>query len=476
VTTVTDVSALDATAQAELVRTGEVSAEELVTSAIERIERLNPQLNAVITKIYEHALTEATTATGVFAGVPFLVKDLIAEVAGVPFHEGSSYLRDFVSTFDSAIVRRFRAAGLVIVGKTNTPEFGMAPTAEPTRYGATRNPWDPTRSTSGSSGGSAAAVASGMVAMAHGNDMGGSIRYPASACGLFGLKPTRGRVSLAPYYGDAVNGAAVEHALTRSVRDSAALLDAIAGPEIGDPYWAAPPARPYADEVGADPGTLRIAFSPRTAGGGLGHPDCLAALDDAVALLSDLGHEVEEADLPGLDDEVGAAIGTMFDAATAWIVDHWERRLGRAPQPGELEPLTAAYLEQGRQVTAAHYLLAVETLQRFARVVAEFMSTYDMFLTPTMSTPPLPLGEITSTPDEPLRALERGGATVAYSGVVANLTGNPAMSVPLWWNADNLPIGVHFLGRYGDEAGLFRLAGQLEHARPWSDRRPPVHA
>jgi len=371
---------------------------------------------------------------------------------------------------------RLRRAGLVVVGKTNTPEFGMVPACEPALFGPTRNPWDTSRSTSGSSGGSAAAVASGMVPAAHANDLGGSIRYPASACGLFGLKPTRGRNPLGPEYGDAVSGWAVEHALTRSVRDSAALLDATSGPAPGDPYWAPPPVRPFTAEVGADPGRLRIGYSPRTPDGTLGHPDCLAALDDAASLCAQLGHDIVEVDFTGVTPEVGTAIGTVFNAATAWILRYWIRRLGREPGPDEIDPLTRAYWDAGQRVTAADYLLAIEDLQAFGRGVAAFLTDVDVWLTPTLSSPPLPIGEIVSTPDEPMRALERGGSTVAYAGVIANITGNPAMSVPLWWNAEDLPIGVHFLGRFGDEATLLRLAGQLEAARPWAGRVPAVHA
>jgi len=311
--------------------------------------------------------------------------------------------------------------------------------------------------------------------MAHGNDLGGSLRFPASACGLFALKPTRARNPLGPEYGDAVSGWAVEHALTVSVRDSAALLDATAGPAPGDPYPAPPQARPFAAEVGAEPGRLRIAYCPRTPSGELGHPDCVAALEDAVTLCAALGHDLVEADLPGLDGAVGAAIGTVFNAATAWIVGYWTRHRGREPGPAELEPLTQAYWEAGKRVSAADYLLAVEDLQAFARTVARFLTGFDAWLTPTMSEPPARIGEITSPPEEPLRAAERGGRTVAYPLVIANITGNPAMSVPLWWNEAGLPIGVHFLGRFGDEATLLRLAAQLEAARPWAHRRPPIH-
>ena len=472
-----EITQLDATAQAELVRRGEIAAAELVDGAIERIERLNPQLNAVVTSMFEDARERASAGlTGPFAGVPYLVKDLIVEIEGVRFTEGSAFLRDNVSTYTSELVTRLRRAGLVILGKTNTPEFGMVPTCEPTLHGATRNPWDPGRSTSGSSGGSAAAVASGMVPMAHGNDAGGSLRFPASACGLFGLKPTRARNPLGPEYGDALCGWAVEHAITISVRDSAALLDATAGPDIGDPYPAPPPARPFRAEVGVDPGRLRIGYTARTPGGGLGHPDCVAAVEDAVALCAALGHDVVEADLPGLDERVGRAIGTMFDAATAWIVGYWVRRLGREPEPGELEPLTNHYRVGGQRLSAPDLMLAVEDLQRFARTVARFLTGVDLWLTPTMSEPPTPLGEITAAPDGPQRVVRRGARTVEYPAVVANITGNPAMSVPLWWNAAGLPVGVHFLGRFGDEATLLRLAAQLEAARPWAGRTPAVHA
>jgi amidase len=477
VTAIAEVARLDAIGQAELVRRGDITAVELVEAAIEAIEQLNPVLNAVVTPMYEQAIAQARSGVdGALAGVPYLLKDLIVEVAGVRFTEGSAFLRDNVSEFDSELVVRLRRAGLIIVGKTNTPEFGMAPTCEPALFGPTRNPWDTNLSTSGSSGGSAAAVASGMVAAAHGNDLGGSIRYPASACGLFGLKPTRGRNPLGPEYGDVVSGWATEHALTRSVRDSAALLDATSGPALGDPYAVERPSRPFLEEVGTDPGALRIAFTDRSPEGVVGHPDCVAAVRDVATLCESLGHEVVEADLPGLTPQVGAAIGTVFNAATAWIVGYWIRRLGRQPGADELDPLTRAYWETGRNISAGEHLLAVEDCQEFARVVAHFLTDVDVWLTPTLSTPPLAIGEIVSTPEEPLRALERGGPTVAYAGVIANLTGNPAMSVPLFWNGGGLPIGVHFLGRFGDEATLFRLASQLESARSWINRRPPVSA
>jgi amidase len=467
---------MDATAQAELVRQRQVAPRELTEAAIERVEALNPQLNAIVTPMFERALVQPVPADALFPGVPMVLKDLVAEVEGVRFTEGSRFLAANVSAYTSEIVHRFERAGLVIIGKSATPEFGMSPSCEGALFGPTRNPWDVGRSTSGSSGGSAAAVAAGIVPVGHANDLGGSIRYPASNCALFGLKPTRARNPLGPEYGDAVGGWGVEHALTRSVRDSAGLLDAISGPAPGDPYEVTRPSRPFAMEVGAAPGRLRVGYSGATADGSPGHPDCIAGLEHTVALLAELGHDVTAAPLPALGQEEGQAIGTVFNSATAWIVDYWARRLGREPGAHELEPLTRAYWEIGKHVPAAAYLRSIEVLQRYARRVAAFFEGFDVFLTPTVSAPPVPLGEMVSTDDEPFRALQASGATVAYSGVIANLTGNPAMSVPLHWNDDGLPIGMHFLGRFGDEAGLLRLAGQLEEARPWVHRRPPVFA
>ncbi|MDI2125483.1 amidase [Yinghuangia seranimata] len=475
-TDVDTVTALDATAQAALVRDRHVTVEELVTAAIARIERLNPALNAVITPTFEQALAQARAGLpdGPFTGVPYLIKDLATEQEGVRFTEGSAYLRGNVSRHDQELVRRLRAAGLVLLGKTNTPEFGMAPTCEPVLYGPTRNPWDPARTTGGSSGGSAAAVAARMVPAAHGNDAGGSIRFPASCCGLFGLKPNRARVPLGPAYGDAFGGWAAEHALTRSVRDSAALLDAVAGPAPGDPYTAPPAPGPFAAEVDREPGLLRIAYSLTASGGHPVHPDCAAALEDAVGLCADLGHDLVEQDLPGLGDEVGEAIGTVYYAAMDWIVAYWTRELGRPPAPGELEPYTRAYWEHSRRVTGGDYLLAVTTLQAFARTVADFLTGYDAWLTPTLAQPPLLLGEMTSSEDDPWRTARNSSPFVAFPAIAANITGGPAMSVPLYWSREGLPIGVHFLGRVGDEATLFRLAGQLERARPWAGRVPPA--
>ncbi len=468
-----ELSLLDAFAQAELVRRREVSAVELVEAAIARIEALNPALNAVVATTYDEALERAAGPLhGPFAGVPFLLKDLAAERAGTVLTDGSRLLAGQVSTSSSEVVARFERAGLVVLGRTSSPEFGMLPTCEPLLYGPTRNPWSPDHSTSGSSGGSAAAVASGMVPMAHGNDAGGSLRYPASACGLFALKPTRGRVPVGPRYDGALGAWIADHALTRTVRDSALLLDLLAGP--GAP---SPARRPrLVGEVGAEPGRLRIAWSSRTPSGEDGHPDVLAALDTAVTLLESLGHELVEAGLPRLTAAVGRSIGTLFEAAVAGIVGFWVRRLGRPPRPGELEPFTEALWQSGHRVSAEAHLQAVQQVQAYARAVGGFLSGYDGHLTPTLSAPPAPVGWITSTPADPLRAGRRGGRTTGYAAVVANLVGNPAMSVPMTWTADGLPVGVHVLGRFGDEATLVRLAAQVEAARPWTGRLPTIHA
>ena len=459
---------LDATAQADLVRRGEVTADELVGAARARIERLNPALNAVVTHI-----EPAAPEPGPFEGVPFLVKDLAIEVAGTRFTEGSRWLADNVSTHDQELAVRYRRAGLVILGKANTCEFGLSPTVEPALFGPTRNPWDPSRSTGGSSGGSAAAVAAGLVPMAHANDLGGSIRYPAAWCGLFGLKPSRARVPAGPEFGDVASGFQADHAVTRSVRDSAALLDAVAGPAIGDPYWAPPPARPFLAEVGAPAGRLRIAVRTAPRHGQPVDPRYVAAVDRAAALLSDLGHAVEEGAPDGLDDPAyESSMGPVYGGAVAWIIAYWTRRLGRPPGDDDIEPQTRAFWERGSRVSAADYLVALETLQRVSRQVAGWFEHHDLWITPTLGSPPPPLGELVGTDHEPLAGARNAGRHLMFDAELANISGNPAMSVPFGWDDDGLPIGLHVLGRFGDEATLFRVAAQIEEAEPWAHRWP----
>lgn len=468
---------LDATAQAELVRQKEVKPIELVEAAIRRIERINPTINAVVTPMFEQAREAAAASIpdGPFAGVPFLLKDLIAAYSGVTLSAGSRFVKDYVPDYDSELVARHKRAGLIIVGKTNTPEYGILPTTEPVLFGAARNPWDTTRTTGGSSGGSAAAVAAGLVPMAHANDGGGSIRIPASCCGLFGLKPTRGRNPMGPDFGDMFSGLVAEHALTRSVRDSAALLDATSGPDAGDPYCAPQPARPFLQEVGADPGKLKIALTTRSLTGSAIHADCVKAATDTAALAAELGHEITEA-APSIDAEMLVkCFMALWSAGCTWTIDGLAQVMGRAPEADQFEPSTWALYEMGRNQKASDYLLALQWLQKASRDVARFMLDYDVWLTPTLGEPPVPLGSFDSTPEHPFAGLARATAFVPFTPI-CNATGQPAMSVPLHWNDEGLPVGSHFIGRFGDEATLFRLAAQLEQARPWAARRPVVSA
>ena len=467
---------LDATAQAALVREKAVRPTDLVEAAIARIERLNPKLNAVVTPMFDRARAEAavSVAEGPFTGVPFLMKDLLAEYGGVRFTEGSDFLDGrYTPVADSELTRRLRRAGLIVIGKTNTPELGILPTTEPRHFGPTHNPWSLGRTPGGSSGGSAAAVAAGLVAMAHANDGGGSIRIPASCCGLFGLKPTRGRNPLSPHYGDIFGGLVVEHVVTRSVRDSAAMLDATAGPDLGDPYFAPPPARPYLEEVSRPPGFLRVAFTTSATTGVPVHADCVRAVRDAAKLCQDLGHDVSEAtpDLEG--DAISQAFITVWSAGSSWTIDDWARRTGQTPSVERFEPLTWGLYEMGNRRRAADYLLAIQDLQRASRQIARFFVEYDVWLSPTLAEPPPLLGSFASTPDNPMQGIFRSAQFVPFTPIF-NATGQPAMSVPLFWNQENVPIGVQFAGRFGDEATLFRLAAQLEQARPWAGRWPTL--
>ncbi len=450
---------LDALALADLVRKKEVKPIELVDAAIDRIERLNPTLNAVVTPMYDQgrALAGGKIPDGPFTGVPFLLKDLGSPYTGVRMTMGSAAMGEFVPDHDSELVSRLKRAGLIILGKTNTPEFGILPTTEPRFLGPCRNPWDTNRTTGGSSGGSAAAVAARLVPMAHANDGGGSIRIPASCCGLFGLKPNRARNPHGPDFGDVFSGLVVEHAVTRSVRDCAALLDATSGPDVGDPYWAPPPARPFLREVGSPPGRLRIAFSTSIDPDIMTHPDCVRAVKDAATLCAELGHEVEEGS-PELNRELMMRnFMVMWSAGCAWSFDGIGMARKKPITPDQVEPLTWALYEMGRQQTASAYLLALSFIQKVARTVARFFLKYDIWLTPTLSEPPLPLGSFESPPEDPLRGIRRAMQFVPFTPV-CNATGQPAMSIPLYWNEEGLPIGVHFAGRFGDEATLFRLA------------------
>jgi amidase len=481
---------------AQLVRKKEVKPSELVEEAINRIENLNPQINAVIHKMYDLAkeAAEGDLPDGAFRGVPFLLKDILAAYAGVPMRGGSRFYNDFVPDHDSEIVKRYKAAGVCILGKTNTPEYGLVPVTEPELFGPSNNPWDLTRTTGGSSGGSAAAVAAGVVPLAHGNDGGGSIRIPASCCGLFGLKPTRGRNPLGPDLGEVWQGMVCDHVLTRSVRDSAAMLDATAGPDIGALYYAAPPSRPFLDEVGDNPGKLRIAFTSKPFLPGVVHEDCIKSLEATVKLCQDLGHELVEA-APKIDGKGFAqAFMTMACGETRANIEEAEAFFGRKATFSDFEPSTWAVGLLGKQCTAAEFSRAIRLLQNSARQVGQFFEDHDVLLTPTLAMPPVITGTLQPKRTEVLAMkllgrLNAGALINALAGIdaladkvfefvpytpVFNATGQPAMSVPLYWNDEGLPIGVHFVGRYADEATLFRLAGQLEQARPWFDKIPPI--
>jgi len=485
-----DLSEYDGIALGELIRRGEIKPSELLEITIERIERVNPKLNAVIHKMYDQAremainwspkMEKEKAAHHLFAGVPFLLKDLIAEYKGSPFYEGSLAVKGYVSKLDSELVKRLKAGGLIIVGKTNTPEFGLVPTTEPALYGPTANPWDSSLTPGGSSGGSAAAVAAGIVPMAHGNDAGGSIRIPASCCGLFGLKPTRGRNPLGPLFGDMGGGLVHEHAITRSVRDSAALLDLTSGPDLGDPYYAPPKERNFLEEVGQKVGRLKIAFLTSIPEGWHEethvHPDCQAAGRDAALLCESLGHFVEEIAPEELSyPSLMLSFGRIFSCLAGRIVAYWEAELGKKITQDQLEPNSWATYQAGLRRTGADYLGALEDLQRFSRKIASWYHKggYDLILSPTISIPPTKLGAMQSPPDDPMRGLKLIRAFVAFT-LVYNVTGQPAMSVPLFWNANKIPVGVQFAARFGDEATLFRLASQLEEARPWAKRKPPI--
>jgi len=472
---INDIAMLDATAQAELVQRKEVPPLELVDAAIARIEKLNPALNAVITPAFEQAreIAKKPPFKGLFAGVPFLIKDFLAECAGLPMREGSRFLEGFTPRTDSELVKRYRKAGLITLGKTNTPELAIGVTTEPQLFGPTCNPWDETKIAGGSSGGSAAAVASRIVPMAHGNDAGGSLRIPASCCGVFAIKPTRGRNPLGPLYGDVWGGLVAEHALTLSVRDSAALLDATSGTCPGDPYWAPPPLGPFRHDVGAPPNRLKIGFSHASPSGTEVHPDCVAAVEDAASLCGDLGHHVVEASPHAAWENLWEGFTNMLASGLAWAIRDWSRRLNRPPTPEAFEPFVWSLYERGQSIPAAEYLLHVQNLQRLTRDVALFFDDYDLWLTPTLGTPPPPLGTFAFHGGDPFE-LRKRMATFSPFTYLGNVTGQPAMSVPLFWNEENLPVGTHFLARFGDEATLFRLAAQLEAARPWASRLPPI--
>jgi amidase len=471
-----DYTTFDALALSDLVRRKEVSAEELLDCALAALDATNPKLNAVVIRMEKQARAAVRDGLpdGPLTGVPFLLKDLGADYRGVPTTWGAPFRADNIPAADAEIVRRYKRAGLVIFGKTAVPELAMTWAMASTLFGVTRNPWNLERNPGISSGGSAAAVAAGIVPAAHGNDGGGSIRVPASCTGTFGLKPTRHRSPVGPLLGDVWNGMVCDHALTRSVRDSAALLDATAGQDVGAFYIAPHQARPFLGEVGRDPGRLRLAWTAKAPYGAPTHPDCHAALDSAVRLCADLGHIVEEATLP-LPEDGWAAFETFLTAEYAAGVDEDDKRIGRALTADDFDGVIWDVVEHGRRITALELARAVRMLHTICRRLSGFFQEYDGLITPALAVPPVTHSHFD------MKALDVPGFWRAYLAYMPfthpyNIGGQPAMSVPLHWSADNLPIGVQFVAGVGEETTLFRLAGQLEAARPWGDRRPPVHA
>jgi len=468
---------LDATDHAALVRSGQVSPVELLDAAIERIEQIDPSLNAVIIRWFDEARRDASgeLPEGPFRGVPFLLKDLWAHYEGQVLTNGCQALKDASprSPADTTLVARFRAAGFVTAGRTNSPEFGSLPTTEPTAWGPTRNPWNTDHSPGGSSGGAAAAVASGMVPIAHASDGGGSIRIPASCCGLVGLKPSQGRISLGPFRDESNLG--VELCVSRSVRDTAALLDAVRGPGVGDTVIAAPPARPYADEVGADPGALRIGLLDHHPYGHAVHDECATAARNAAALLESLGHKVEPGFPTSLSDpEFGRRFGALWSTNMGTSFARIEAQLGRSLGPDDVEPVNWVQAEFARSVNGVDYALALAANVEFRRATQQWWNEgWDLLLTPTLGEPPVRIGEFRNVPESPMAPMARAATYVPFTPAF-NSSGQPAISLPLHWTADGLPVGVQLVAAYGREDLLLRVAAQLEAAQPWAQRRPAI--
>ena len=472
-----DYERYDATGLADLVRRRQVSAADLLEAAIERVQARNGAVNAVTMPLYDYARAAiaAGLPDGPFTGVPFLMKDLTAAIAGVPMTRSSRFFADAPPpTADSEHVARLKRAGLVIFGRTNTCELGLSLTCEPRLHGPTRNPWDLSRISGGSSGGAAAAVGARMLPMAHATDGFGSIRAPAACCGVVGLKPTRGRNTMAPVLGEGLGGCSVEHAVTLSVRDSATLLDATCGSGPGDPYVAPTPTRPFRQEVGADPGALRIAFTSLAPNGAKVEAESLRVLTETARLCGELGHRVEESD-PAIDRSVVVPTFLTLAAANTVVNLSSHPTKGRAAHADEVETVTWATAKLGEKVTGADYVRATQAAHRLGRQMAAFHGDWDVLLTPGLATVPVKLGWIDMMMDD-VDEYWRRVFTFSPFTVWFNLTGQPAMMLPLGRSAEGLPIAVQIVARYGDESTLFRLAAQLEAARPWFDRKPAVAA
>jgi Asp-tRNA(Asn)/Glu-tRNA(Gln) amidotransferase A subunit family amidase len=464
----------DAVGLAQLVARREASASELLDAARTRMDEVNPSINAVIARLDDEAgkTLSAPLPGGPLSGVPYLLKDIGAQMRGVVTTSGSCIFADARAESDSAIVSAYRKAGLVIFGKTNTPEFGLAATTEPVLFGPARNPWNTGRSTGGSSGGAAAAVAAGIVPAAHASDGGGSIRTPASCCGVFGLKPSRGRVSMAPV-GEGWGSLSVQHAVTRSVRDSAALLDAVCQPVAGDPYWAPPPDRPYLEEVGRDPGGLRIGFTTAALTWGTLDAPNLRGVRETARLCESLGHDVEEVVLPGNCQMMAMAVNVLVSSNIAAMLDREAERRGSPIREDEIERLTWSIYQEARKHTGVAYAAAMQTVHAYGRTLSSVFADYDVILLSTNAKPPLPLGWMDTNAEDLTHYGERLYSFMPNTQPF-NVNGSPAMSMPLAWSDDGLPVGIQFAAAPGREDILFRLAGQIEQAQPWANKRPPL--
>lgn len=470
-----DYDKYDGLGLAALVKRGDVTAAELLDEAIARTEAINPKINAVIMKHYDEARAQIARGLpeGLFSGVPFLLKDLHLLLKDTVTTYGSALFQGYKADHNSTLTERYLKAGLVIFGKTNSPEFGLAGTTEPRLYGPTRNPWNLAHSPGGSSGGAAAAVAAGILPFANASDGGGSIRIPAAACGLFGMKPTRGRTPMGPDRGEGWAGMSISHVVSRSVRDSAAALDATAGDAPGDPYAAPARARPWLQEVGERPGNLRIAFSTKRPNGTTCHPDVVKAVEAAARLCESLGHEVGEA-APNLNqEEISKHQATIVGANIALTLRQRSAALGHEVGGNDVEHITWLIAQAAASRSSVDYAEATLFIHQLGRRMAAFHETYDIYLSPTLCIPPIELGRLDMMGEDVGAYLRLSGEYMPGTGIF-NMTGQPSMSVPLFWNDAGLPIGTMFTGRFGDEATLFRLAAQLEEAEPWADKRPKL--
>lgn len=465
----------DALGLAELVAKKQITPAELLNAVRQRVESLNPKLNAFCHLFFDKAEEQIKNelGSGPFRGVPFALKDLGQYLKGTITSAGSRVWKDQAASYDSTLVTRYKQAGLVIFSKTASPELGLTMTTESVLYGQTHNPWNPERTSGGSSGGSSSAVAARILPMAHASDGGGSIRIPASCCGLFGLKPTRGRVPMGPAQFEGWNGLSAHHAVTISVRDSAALLDVSSGAELGSPYFPPPQQRPFLKEAGADPGKLRIALIVDSPTGTPVDSECRTAATDAAKLCESLGHKVDEARWPIDAPMMREAFLAIINVSVARTLDDAAKTLGRDMTDKDVEPVTWSMAQQGRNVSSIVYSRAIGTIHQIGLTMAKFQQTYDVILNPTLGKPPVPLGALSLSPKN-MQSFTKEITEFGPFTAIYNVTGQPSMSVPLHWTPDGLPVGVMFSARFGDEATLFRLASQLEKAKPWAERRPKI--